>query len=341
MKKIIMLIVCLLFMMSSLPGKTFAQNEIKVFVNTQPISFSVKPVNEGGSILVQFRPIFESLGYNVTYSTSGSRLYINGEKNGRIVTFIIGEKIAFAEGKSYTLSTAPKRINGNSMVPLRFIAEASGYEVVWKPSLNRVDITYTSGDYIVQTTDSANVSNPNTTANDGIEESLFEYKNIFRWGVSVNDVKAELKVNPVLERTNDDGNKEIVYLSSFGGSNGRVGYTFDNTGLIEIMYLSESSSDFRNSLATYAGCYMDLSYLYNNGEGPSDKRWNASNITIQAYKEVYGNDNQGMTEMAMRSNELTLLANYQSLDSDIYLVMQNTGVFLKPDYLVGLKYAKK
>jgi hypothetical protein len=295
----------------------------------------VKPVNEGGTILVQFRPIFESLGYNVTYSMSGGKLYIQGEMNGRIVTFIIGEKTAIVEGKQQTLGVAPKRINGNTMVPLRFIAEASGYEVIWKPNIKKIEITYTQGNMQISN------STEKTTTNSVMTDNLFEYKNEFEWGTSVSTLKAAKKTSPVLERTNSDGNKEVVYVSSFGGNDGRLGYTFDSSGLIEVMYLSNFKKDFKGLLSTYAGCYMDLSYLYNNGEGPDDKKWDAKATTIQAYEEIYANDTRGMVEMAMRSNELTLLAQYNTAGTGINLIMNNSGTFSDPEYVVGLNYFKK
>lgn len=331
MKKILFTVLTSLLILTLIPAGVFAQNILKVYVNTQEVKFQVNPVVEGGVTLVQFRPIFEKLGYDVTYSVDKEKkLYnvISAEKNGSMIMFIIGQTQAEAGGKFYNLSVPPKNINGSSMVPLRFIAEVSGYDVNWNPNLNRIDIT------------SHQVSNEQLTQS-SINDASFEYKNNFKWGTSATTVKSAQKISPVLERTNSDGNKEIVYANAFGGKNGRLGFTFDSSGLIEVMYLSSPSSEFINSLGVYSGCYMDLSFMYNNGDGPSDIRWKTDSISIQAYKEVYKNDNSGMTEMAMKSDELSLLAEYGSADSSIYLIMQNTGTFSDPEYMVGLNYVKK
>lgn len=335
MKKILIFLLTTLFLVI-IPVGASAKSVTKVYVNTQEVKFQVNPVVVGGTTLVQFRPIFEKLGYNVTLTKGADKgLYdvISAEKNGTTISFIIGQTQAISGGKVYYLSVPPKSINGSSMVPLRFIAEASGYNVNWNPKLNRIDITYNQAQ---SPANDLGDTDPVTS-----EDSSFEYKNAYKWGASINTVKSSQKTSPVLERTNTDGNKEVVYSSTFGGQNGRLGFTFDSSGLIEVMYLSSPSSEFINSLGTYTSCYMDLSFMYNNGSGPSDMKWNTDSISIQAYKEVYKNNNSGMTEMAMKSDELSLLAEYGSTDSSIYLMMQNTGTFSKPEYMVGLNYVKK
>ncbi|MGG1555633.1 stalk domain-containing protein [Paenibacillus ferrarius] len=390
----------------------FAQNSIRVFMDKDEVKFEVQPIIENGTTLVQFRPIFEKLGLSVGWD--GIKNVVSGEKTGLKIQLTIGDNIAYINGKELQLDAAPKIIEGNTFVPLRFVGEASGGNVLWDGRYNLVNIYFDPAlalhkaagindiqliEKLVPTKADVNVKNAgftplmtavwsgstdsvkkllekgadvslksekegwtaldiatNVKPNNEIINILENYRNnpinpntksndklfTLSWGMSEAEVKATRIEKPLSERKDNKGNNQIVYDHTFEtGEKGKVGYTFDATGLFECIYSTDSTSEFDDVFGVYTGLDMDLSYLYNNGNGPDDFKWKVDNIKISAYKKVYGNDFAGMAEMAIRSNDLSLIAEFKNNSSTIKLSMFNSGSFSKPDYIVGLIYTKK
>lgn len=130
MRKIISLFLSILLMFSIIiPTQVNAEDPIKVYINGEIINFSIDPVVENGTTLVQFRPIFEKLGLSIGWDANTQT--VTGEKEGLKIELIIGNKVAKVNGVERNLSIAPKTIKGNTMIPLRFIGEASGEQVEW------------------------------------------------------------------------------------------------------------------------------------------------------------------------------------------------------------------
>lgn len=120
------------------PVHSYAQEAVKVSLDGQTISFDVAPVVEHGTILVPFRTIFEQLGMAVSWNEQDKS--IRGEKTGRTIQMTIGVKTASVNGKTVQLSAAPKIIHGSTMIPLRFVSEATGNKVDWNADTRTVSI---------------------------------------------------------------------------------------------------------------------------------------------------------------------------------------------------------
>ncbi len=111
---------------------------IPVYVDDRRVYFDVNPIRTNGSLLVQFRPLFERLGLSVGWD--GNTGTVTGEKEGIAIKLQIGSAEAWAGGRSITLAAAPELVNGSTFVPLRFVGEALGYEVVWLEQEQAVEI---------------------------------------------------------------------------------------------------------------------------------------------------------------------------------------------------------
>ncbi|MEK3720593.1 stalk domain-containing protein [Paenibacillus sp. FSL H8-0034] len=426
----------------ALPTNVFADDAITVYVDGQQLSFEVEPVIKDGTTLVPLRAIFEKFGYEVSWHPEDQTIL--GLKDGADIQMNIGNNQAYVRGKAFTLEVSPTIINGNTLVPLRFIGEASGMKIAWDGTNRRIDVKsqteniamvitntltgstftgevvngkpngkgtmvlkdgskfegffvdgvingygvatyddgskyegywqngkwhgegkliysdahYYQGDFIENNYDGSGVEydkNGNvlrmgnysrgvlvSPSKQDIRKKDNDKYFTLSWGMSESEVKASRSDKPTLERKDSKGNNQIVYDYTFElGEKGKVGYIFNNTGLIEVMYLTESMSEFDDLFGVYTLLDMDLSSLYNNENGQDDFKWRVDDIAIKAYKKVYANDFRGMAEMAMRSNELTLLAQFKSIDSNIDLAMYNGGSLSKPSYTVGLSYVKK
>ncbi len=114
----------------------YANTNIPVYFGDVQLKLSKSPVLKNGAVLVPFRDIFETLGYSVYYDSSSQR--IESKKNGSIITLFVGSKYANISGLDHNLTVAPQSINGVTMVPLRFVSEAAGYNVEWKSDENNI-----------------------------------------------------------------------------------------------------------------------------------------------------------------------------------------------------------
>ena len=91
----------------------------------------VEPQIISGSTMVPWRYISEQLGFKVSFNASTKQ--ITAKRNGTTIVMTIGKTSATVNGASVTLSVAPVSKSGSTLVPLRFVGEAVGAEVGWKP----------------------------------------------------------------------------------------------------------------------------------------------------------------------------------------------------------------
>ncbi|NBD28353.1 stalk domain-containing protein [Paenibacillus glycinis] len=111
------------------PGST-GDPLVQIYFKGQEIRFAgVQPVIKNGTTLVPFRKIFETLGFKVTWVESGNVKKATGMKDGLTIELTINSKTAKVNGRNVNLSTPAQAIKGSTMVPLRFVAENSGYAV--------------------------------------------------------------------------------------------------------------------------------------------------------------------------------------------------------------------
>ncbi|WP_336775110.1 stalk domain-containing protein [Paenibacillus sp. MMO-58] len=101
-----------------------------VYLDGQKMNFAVEPIVQAGITLVQFRPIFEKLGFKVSYDSKTK--VITGTSENISIKMTVGSFAATVNDKNATLEVKPKTINGNLMVPLRFVGQSAGYDVTYK-----------------------------------------------------------------------------------------------------------------------------------------------------------------------------------------------------------------
>ena len=138
MKKIISFILSVLLLVS-LCTVTYAGDNITVNVNGKNISFDVAPKIINGRTMVPLRAIFEALGATVewdeaTKSVFAVRKYANVECK-------IDSDTLFVNGAERKLDVSPQIVNGRTLVPVRFVAEALGCDVEWNDAKKTVTIS--------------------------------------------------------------------------------------------------------------------------------------------------------------------------------------------------------
>ncbi len=116
----------------------------KVYADRKEVTFSVKPVAQNGTTLVQLRPLFESLGIELNWN--GNTQTVTGTKGDATFALVLGQRTATINGKPFELAVPGKAINGHTMVPLRFVGEATGAVVGWHAETRTISVY--SGEYM-------------------------------------------------------------------------------------------------------------------------------------------------------------------------------------------------
>ncbi|MCM3040265.1 family 10 glycosylhydrolase [Paenibacillus motobuensis] len=94
--------------------------------------------------MVPLRVISEGLGASVLWSQATKTATI--QKNGNKLVLITGQGVAEVNGSSVTLDVSVENIRGRTMVPIRFVSEQLGLDVVWNQSLKTISLTSKDGD---------------------------------------------------------------------------------------------------------------------------------------------------------------------------------------------------
>lgn len=115
-----------------------AQPVVSVYMDGKRINFEVDPVIEKGTTLVPFRAIFEQIGLRVGWD--GSTQTVMGRSDTLSIDMVIGSRTATVNEATRRLDVAPALIGGRTMIPLRFVSEVSGKQVLWDAETYRIDI---------------------------------------------------------------------------------------------------------------------------------------------------------------------------------------------------------
>jgi len=127
----------------SLAATVFAQNNIQVTVNGQPVAFDqAGPQMMNGRVLVPLRGVMEQIGAYVQWDAASHT--VTATKAGSNIQLRIGDRTATVNGQPVSLDVPAMIIGGSTMVPLRFVGESLGADVRWDAPSNTVAII-TSG----------------------------------------------------------------------------------------------------------------------------------------------------------------------------------------------------
>lgn len=89
-------------------------------------TMDVTPYTENGKTMLPLRYIADSLGYEVTYdNNTKNAVFIKGSS---AIVINLYSKDFTVDGKTYSLSTEPKTVNGRIMLPVSEIAKALGLD---------------------------------------------------------------------------------------------------------------------------------------------------------------------------------------------------------------------
>ena len=119
-------------------AQALTPSSVSVSVDNRPLVFADQPpVNSGGRLLVPLRAIFEALGATVGYSNGT----IKANRGSTNLELNIGSDQAIINGQRSTLDVPAQAVFGRTLVPLRFVGEAFGANVVYNAATQSVAIT--------------------------------------------------------------------------------------------------------------------------------------------------------------------------------------------------------
>lgn len=110
--------------------------EIRVILDGDKIPFDINPTIIEGRTLVPMRGIFEAFGLNVEWDEV-NRIAL-GQNSETSISFTIGSKKVMVNNVEKSIDVPAQIINGRTMMPLRFVSENMGYNVVWVGSSNLI-----------------------------------------------------------------------------------------------------------------------------------------------------------------------------------------------------------
>lgn len=113
--------------------------KITIMLNGRYLQVPQAPYTANDTTMVSMRAIFEALGADVSYDAASQK--ITATKGDIVIELVIGEKTAKKNGESIALDAAAVTKNGNTMVPLRFVAEALQAQVDWDGATQTISIT--------------------------------------------------------------------------------------------------------------------------------------------------------------------------------------------------------
>ena len=121
------------------------QHDINIYINGNWIYTDQQPIIQKDRTLAPFRAITEALGYAVEWDSKLQTVTLQNEKKIIHLKMNSNEAVIniFDDGKmseTVTLEVPTKLINGRTFVPVRFLAENIGAEVVWDQNNRTIDI---------------------------------------------------------------------------------------------------------------------------------------------------------------------------------------------------------
>ncbi|MCX6343875.1 MAG: copper amine oxidase N-terminal domain-containing protein [Armatimonadetes bacterium] len=120
-------------------GPIMAQS-INVTINGAPVRFTgTQPMVVQGRALVPLRGVLEQMGAFVGWDPATHTVFAQNSETD--VQLPIGSRTATVNGGMVNLDVPAQIIGGSTMVPLRFLSEALGSDIVWNNATRTVMIT--------------------------------------------------------------------------------------------------------------------------------------------------------------------------------------------------------
>jgi hypothetical protein len=124
---------------------SYAENEaIGLRLDGKVIPTDTPAVIVSERTLVPARAVFEAMGGTVTWDDSLREVTVT--LGSSMVKLIIDSKTAYVDGVAVDMDVAASIISERTLIPVRFVAEAFGYQVKWDDPTRTVDLITPASD---------------------------------------------------------------------------------------------------------------------------------------------------------------------------------------------------
>lgn len=113
-------------------------DDILVYLNGSRKIYNPAPIMKNDRVMVPVRSMCEDLGAIVNWYGDSYTVEVISKDN--VITFDIGGKRVFVNGRLVRLDAPAELLNGVTFVPARFVSEVLGYNVIWDGVMRMVMI---------------------------------------------------------------------------------------------------------------------------------------------------------------------------------------------------------
>lgn len=107
---------------------------------TEIPGYEQQPYIKSGVTMVPVRYVSEELSADVSWNQATREVTVTDEITGASIVLTVDNNIATVNGENITLEAPAELKNGSVFVPVRFIAESLGAEVIWEAEIKSVII---------------------------------------------------------------------------------------------------------------------------------------------------------------------------------------------------------
>ena len=139
-KLLVILLSAALFIPFESGNKAFAEDGVSVYIDYVKLETDQPAIILNSRTMVPLRGIFEAIKAKVTWDAETRT--VTAVRRDTTVKLEIGKNIAFINDNECVLDAVPVIQNGRTLVPLRFISEAFGFDVGWDAESKKATVYY-------------------------------------------------------------------------------------------------------------------------------------------------------------------------------------------------------
>lgn len=117
----------------------YKRSNSQILYNDELIQFDVLPIIENDRTLIPLRGLFDKIGAAVTWDSSSKTATVT--KDDMVLSFKIDHFDVIINNAVKYMDTPVRLVDGNTMIPLRFLSEELGYRVDWDDMNNSIKIS--------------------------------------------------------------------------------------------------------------------------------------------------------------------------------------------------------
>ncbi len=132
-------LICIFFVVAPIG---FSDEHISVIINDQPVEFQTSPMVNDGVLMVPMRELFEAMSAEVLWI--GEDQTVVAYRDNMHLKLKIGDKVAFKNGKKFTMLAAPTIRESRTLIPVEVIAETFDLMTNWNEGTKTLSLSASS-----------------------------------------------------------------------------------------------------------------------------------------------------------------------------------------------------